>query len=333
VKFTERGGVSLSARWREGRALFEVTDSGPGLTAQELAGLFQAFAQTEAGRRSQEGTGLGLVLSRQLARLMGGEITVTSAPAQGATFRLEVALPEADPSAVPIAETRRVVGLAPGQEPRRILVVDDLEQNRLVLSRLLSSVGFETRQAPGGEEALAEWRRFAPSLVFLDKRMPGLGGVETAARLREEERQGTRPRTVLVAVSASALDHERGEMLASGFDDFIAKPYREATIFEKLAEHLGVRYLYDGEPEEAAPRTALEPSRLARLPETLRETLRSAFVAGNFDAAEEALERVRADDAALAETLHQAALQYRSEEVLAALETAARLERRSEERR
>ncbi|HKC24074.1 MAG TPA: two-component regulator propeller domain-containing protein [Thermoanaerobaculia bacterium] len=327
VKFSAEGHVTLRARWNDGRAVVEVEDTGPGLSPEEMPRLFQPFSQTEVGWRSQEGTGLGLALSRQLARLMGGDITVTSVKGEGSTFRLEVELPEADSSPLRVSETRRVVGLAPGRAAPRVLVVDDIPQNRLLLSRLFGAVGFEVREAASGEEAVAEWRTFAPHVVFMDKRMPGMGGLAATRRIREEEREAGRAKTAILAVSASAMEHERGEILASGCDDFVAKPFREATLFAKVAEYVGVEYVYESDElgvSEPPSVIALDPTRVASLPKELREMLHVAFDSGDFDAAEEAAERVRALDAELAEALRSAARDFRAEEALAALASAAR---------
>ena len=245
VKFTESGGVTLRARWSAGRASFEVEDTGPGIAAEELARLFEPFVQTESGRRSKEGTGLGLAVSRNLARLMNGDITVESVAGRGSTFRCDVSLPMATATTTAIAEERRVAALAPNQKPVRILIADDTPVNRAVLSRLLLQVGFEVREATDGAEAVATWRAWKPHLIWMDWRMSGVDGLEATRRIRAEERSRGIDRTPILALSASALDHERGQILAAGCDDFVAKPFREGTIFAKIVEYLKVEYVYE----------------------------------------------------------------------------------------
>jgi len=254
IKFTESGTVTLRARWSDGRGRFDVEDTGPGIAGDEMEHLFERFLQTESGLRSEEGTGLGLALSRDLARMMGGDITVESAVGVGSRFRVDVSLPVAPADSLPRVVARsNVVELAPGQPVYRILVVDDVETNRTLLAGILRSVGFEVREAVDGGEAVTAWREFEPDLIWMDKRMPGIDGLEATRRIREEER-ATGRRVRILALSAGALDHERSAILEAGCDDFVAKPFDEATIFEKMAEVLGVRYLSEmtGESEASA---------------------------------------------------------------------------------
>jgi CheY-like chemotaxis protein len=200
VKFTSRGGVTLRVRWQDGRAEFEIADTGPGIAAHELGQLFEPFVQTETGRAAKEGTGLGLALSRDMARLMGGDIVVRSEPGHGATFTLGLALAESSDGIVSSerGDRRRVRALEPGQPIRRILVVDDIDDNRTLLCGLIEAVGYEVRQAASGEEALTMWRDWRPDLIWLDKRMPGMDGTEVARRIRDEERRLGRDRVAIL---------------------------------------------------------------------------------------------------------------------------------------
>jgi two-component system sensor histidine kinase/response regulator len=323
VKFTDEGGVTLRARWADGRGVFEVEDTGPGLSESEQAELFVPFVQTERGRRSQEGSGLGLALARKYARLMGGDITVESVPGRGSTFRAEVALPPAPEGVAPVArgDRRRVRSLAPGQPAYRILIADDFATNRTLLHGLLATVGFEVREAQGGAEAVALWRDWQPSLVWMDKRMPGMDGLEATRRIREEERLTGRPRVPIVALSASALDHERAEILAAGCDDFVPKPFREGAIFRKMAEYLGVRYVYEDTPASAtAPATLpVTRARVSVLSEAWRRSLRDALATGDMDTASALAREVSDHDPQLAHDLLALLADFRLDEIQEAL--------------
>jgi len=249
VKFTEAGEVVVRAGWAAGRARYEVRDTGPGLTASEIARLFEPFVQAEAGRAAREGTGLGLALSRNLARLMDGELHAESEPGRGSSFVCEVSLPLAPETAAAEPEDLpRVARLAPGQPAFRVLVVDDVADNRDVMAGLLQAVGFEVHTADSGQAALRECREWRPHLVCIDKRMPDMDGLETVRRIRAAPTAGAPPPKIIV-LSASTLDYERSEILQSGCDDFLAKPYREETVFAKMTEQLGARFVYEDEHE------------------------------------------------------------------------------------
>jgi len=247
VKFTETGTIAVHASWSGGRATFEVSDTGHGISEEEIATLFQPFVQTATGRQAKEGTGLGLVITQQLVRLMGGDITVRSRRGEGTTFRFDIDLPVATERVVR-HEVKRVIGLAAG-ERRRIAVVDDTRDNRTLLRKLLESVGFEVRDAANGQDAIELWRTWHPHLIFMDQRMPVMDGSEATRAIRGAEVEG---RTPIIALTASAFEHERRRSWKNGADEFVVKPFAEETIFDVIARHIGVRFIYEGERVPAA---------------------------------------------------------------------------------
>jgi len=242
VKFTETGTITVRAAWAGGRATFEVSDTGHGIDEHEIATLFQPFVQTATGRQAKEGTGLGLVITQQLVRLMGGDIAVRSRRGEGTTFRFDVELPVATERVIH-RQAKRVIGLAAG-ERRRIAVVDDTRDNRVLLRKLLESVGFEVRDAANGQDAVELWRTWHPDLIFMDQRMPIMDGSEATRAIRAAE---VGERTPIIALTASAFEHEREAILMHGADEFVVKPFAEETIFDVIARHVGVRFIYEGE--------------------------------------------------------------------------------------
>ncbi|MFP5270833.1 PAS domain S-box protein [Coleofasciculus sp.] len=222
---------------------FEIEDTGPGIAPEEIESLFKAFVQTETGRKSLEGTGLGLPISQQFVRLMGGEIHVNSRLNQGTifTFDIDVKLVEGIESQTQSA-TPRVVGLAPGQPNYRILVVDDRLESRLLLVKLLTVVGFSVREAVNGQDAINVWKSWEPHLIWMDMRMPVMDGYEATKRIKEHLKGQA---TVVLALTASAFEEERSLVLSAGCDDFVRKPFREDVIFNKIAHYLGVHYVYE----------------------------------------------------------------------------------------
>lgn len=226
---------------------FEVADTGSGIAPDELDTLFEAFVQTESGRKSQEGTGLGLPISQQFVSLMGGEIKVSSTLEQGTIFRVNLPIKLAQATDVQTLQPKqRVIALEPGQPVYRILVVEDRWENRQLLVKLLTPLGFEVREATNGQEGVALWKSWEPHLIWMDMRMPIMDGYEATKQIKAQL-QGQA--TVVIALTASALEEERSIVLSAGCDDFMRKPFQVSVLFEKLAQHLGVRYIYEQKQE------------------------------------------------------------------------------------
>jgi signal transduction histidine kinase/DNA-binding response OmpR family regulator len=281
VKFTPAGAVALKVAARPGEVYrFEVNDTGPGIPLEKQESIFEPFQQEEAGMR-QGGTGLGLAITRAYIELLGGQIRLDSAPGKGARFSFELPLPAAAESAA--AEGRdwsQVRRLAAGQQVYA-LIVDDVSTNRDIMEGMLRRVGVQTQTAASGPEALEQVRRRRPEVVFLDIRMPGMGGQEVLERLLAE--YGERAPKI-VAVTASVLDHERQGYLDQGFDNFLDKPLLAARVYACLAELLGAVFEMEEAPVAAAGNwraAQLSPALRAELDETLRQRsitrLRAAF--------------------------------------------------------
>ena len=145
---------------------------------------------------------------------------------------------------------RHVLRLQPGQATCRVLIADDVEDNRQLLAQLLAPVGFEIRLATNGAEAVQEFEEWRPHLILMDFRMPVMDGHEAIRRIRAMA-GGKDPK--IIAVTASAMDENRQELLAIGADDFISKPFREAELFQKIHAHVGVEYVYAEHPTAVTP--------------------------------------------------------------------------------
>ena len=256
---------------------FQVEDTGSGITPKELDAVFDAFVQTSSGRESQQGTGLGMPISRQFVRMMGGDLAVESPPRSifdwshtgaskpspqpeknpGTLFKFDIQVKLADTSDVPVAQpTRRVIGLEPGQcapdgSSFRLLVVEDVQANRKLLVKLLETINssrpdsppdFEIREAINGQQALDIWEEWEPHLIWMDIRMPGIDGYEATRRIKAAPKGQN---TIIVALTAGAFEEQREIILAEGCDDFIRKPFRETEIFDALTRHLNMRFVYD----------------------------------------------------------------------------------------
>ncbi len=194
VKFTERGGIGLRAARtarRPGTFLpgpflrVEIEDTGPGISLDEQGKLFRHFEQTKTGQQAGTGTGLGLAISREFVRLMGGDITVSSQVGQGSVFVIHLPLKEGDAQALqPKNQPRHVLRLQSGQAQCRVLIADDVEDNRELLVQILGPAGFEIRQATDGAQAVKEFEQWRPHLILMDFRMPVMDGHEAIRRIR-----------------------------------------------------------------------------------------------------------------------------------------------------
>ncbi|MBD2677270.1 MULTISPECIES: PAS domain S-box protein [Nostoc] len=234
--------------------IFEIEDTGRGIAQEEMNNLFQPFVQTSSGIQTKEGTGLGLTISRQFVRLLGGDIHITSTPGKGSifSFDIEVNLIPAL-KATPKLGKSRVIQLAANQPDYRILVVDDRKENCDLIVQLLGSVGFNTKIANNGQDAIAIWQNWQPHLIWMDMRMPVMNGYDATKEIRARERNiDTNHRTVIIALTASAFEEQQASILAAGCDDLVRKPFREQVIFEKMAEYLHVDYIYAEQISENA---------------------------------------------------------------------------------
>ena len=260
VKFTESGSITLSVSAGSDSAsqqqadadkialTFSVTDTGTGIAAEDQERLFEAFVQTNSGLTAHEGTGLGLAISHEYIQLLGGQMAVRSSIGEGSTFSFSIVV---KPIENALAESKveachgRVVGLAPGQPCYKIMVVDDVMLNRKLLTHLLESVGFEVRSAENGKEAIALWETWHPQLIWMDVRMPVMGGEEAAGQIKAlEAALDDRPSTCIIALTANAFEDDKTAALSSGCDDFVSKPIQVKEIFDRMAHHLGVCYQY-----------------------------------------------------------------------------------------
>ena len=284
IKYTDQGKVVIrldakSPDNSQGLTLIiDVEDTGIGIAPEDQVHIFDPFVQV-GGTRVRKGVGLGLSISRHFTYLLGGSIHVESVPAQGSRFHVEVPveLVEAFPETAEPAGVDQLIRLEPNQPDYRILIVEDQKENWLLLQRLLQTTGFQVRVAEDGSQAITAFKIWRPHFIWMDLRLPVIGGLEAAKCIRGME-GGLE--TKIVAVTASAFNSQPEEVLAAGLDDFLRKPYRPREIFDCMARHLGVRYVCAATPAIGLkePSTPLRPEDLATLPLGLRQELECAIV-------------------------------------------------------
>ncbi|MEB3828683.1 PAS domain S-box protein [Phormidium sp. CCY1219] len=339
IKFTQTGEITVRVRLAdssrasqskptvsspESHLDFEIEDTGPGIAPAEMPRLFEPFGQTQTGRQTHSGTGLGLPISQKFIEMMGGEISVKSVVGQGSVFGFRIAIAPPDPSQMKAPQShRQIIGLAPNQPPYRLLVVDDVRDSRQFLVALLTSIGFPVREAENGREALEVWETWEPHLIFMDMRMPVMDGYEATRRIKRSDRGQV---TITIALTASAFDSDRQQILAAGCDDFIRKPVRQEILLESLTKHLGVKYLYEAEnqaekSESPECETLLDPADLtplcAQMPADWRTRVHIAASQGTDDEILELLAEIPAELAPLSNALRDLAYNFQFETVMA----------------
>jgi len=321
IKFTAAGGATLRARSRmeagnDVRLLFEVEDTGTGIAPEEMGRLFEPFVQTAAGAESAEGTGLGLTISKKYIELMGGSIGATSEKGKGSIFRFDVRVARAEAGEVATPRPRRnVVGLAPGQRTYRILVAEDKDSNRELLTKLLVPLGFEVKGARNGAECVSLWEEWSPHLIWMDMRMPVMDGYEATRRIKASAKGQA---TVIIALTASAFESDRKLILSEGCDDFVRKPFVEEEIYEKLEKHLGVTFVV-GQPADGsggAPLVALGPREVGLLPAAWRDGFRRATSDADYARLLSMVEEIRPGQPEIARSLAALVEAFQYEKIL-----------------
>ncbi|NEO91814.1 MAG: response regulator [Moorea sp. SIO3G5] len=298
---------------------FEIEDTGPGVDPAEIDTLFQAFVQTEIGRKSEQGTGLGLSISRQFVKLMGGDITLSS-PLGGGTivrFDIQISLAGAGADIQTQHPTRSVIGLAPDQPKYRILVVEDKWESRKLLVKLLEPLGFEVREAENGKEGVALWSSWEPHLIWMDMRMPIMDGYEATKQIKAHLKGQA---TVIIALTASAFNEERVLILSAGCDDFVRKPFQEEEIFETMARYLGVRYVYEEKTSATLPQRsateALTREALAVMPAEWVEQLYQAANQVNNQRIFQLIEQIPSEHGPVAIALTDLVRNFRCDKII-----------------
>ncbi|MGD8751432.1 MAG: PAS domain S-box protein [Anaerolineales bacterium] len=330
VKFTKEGSVELivsASPDKSGKMElhFDIYDTGPGIAPEELESVFDPFVQAgdrtgSMSTQTPDGTGLGLSISRQFVHLMGGDISASSKLGQGSHFSFSIHVRVAGAEEVPTTEPKRdVLRLVPGQPVCRLLVVEDRETNRRLLVKLLERLGFEVQEATNGQEAIDVWQRWEPHLIWMDMRMPVMNGREATKRIKSMPGGQS---VAIIALTATAFDEDREQILLDGCDDFVRKPFRKEEIFKMLIKHLDVQFIYE-EPaptpeaeESGAPIPSEDAETLAvQSPEWVAE-LRQAALTADLYRILDLIDQIRGQHPDLADTLSNLAERFEYQKIL-----------------
>jgi signal transduction histidine kinase/CheY-like chemotaxis protein len=310
IKYTDSGGVSLRLSTRahseENKTwlICEIEDSGVGIELEDQNKIFEPFIQV-GKNSSQKGTGLGLPITKQYIKLMGGNIEVNSQVNKGSVFRIELPVRNVSESEIMAIKPhqQQVIGLAPNQILYRLLIVDDHMEGRLLLKKILQPFGFQLREACNGLEAVEIFQQWQPHLIWMDIRMPVMDGMEATQKIRVLPNGKN---TVIVALTASVFIDQRDELFKVGMDAFVSKPYRIDEIFTCLHQYLNIEFIYQA-PEAAATDCAegMRSECFARLPAELQTQLREAALQLDIEQTMNVVEQIRKLDNAIATILQQ----------------------------
>ena len=331
IKFTDQGSVTIRVRPDSEniyRLIFEIEDTGAGIAEDELDSLFEAFSQTETGRQSGEGTGLGLPISRKFVQMMKGDLKASSRLGEGTVFSFDI-LTEPAKAELLDRQYTRIIGLE-SDRAYRILVVDDCQNNRLVVMQLLESIGFEVKEAVNGKEAIAVWQDWQPHLIFMDVQMPMVNGYEATLHIKQQQKD-----TIVIALTAGFQDGDRYSVkLDSICDDIITKPFQVDALLGKLEEHLQVRYTYEKSDTEGIDSTHINSLAVELTPENLEmmtyewlDKIHQAALMADYEVLQELITQIDDDYREVAMTLDSWLQEFRID-LIAELAQEAALQRK-----
>jgi PAS domain S-box-containing protein len=275
MKFTQSGGITLNIASLAGdKFTFEVIDTGDGIALESQEIIFEPFSQEENGAK-MGGTGLGLAISKKQLALMGSDLKLDSETGIGSRFYFELHLPPAkDTRFKPTTLPGKVAGLVEGAHCKA-LVVDNIKENRDVLSTLLKDIGVDVFEAEDGQEGWDKTREHLPDIIFMDMRMPGMRGEEAVEHIVKEFGAD---RFKIVSITASAFDRHEEFYLGIGCHDYLSKPFREEDLFICLKTLLNIDFTYEEQVENDMEKTGMKNPDFSTLniPVELRNSLNKA---------------------------------------------------------
>jgi CheY-like chemotaxis protein len=257
--------------------------------------------------------------------MMGGDITVSTRLGEGTVFTFDVQVGLAEVSDVQTQQpSERPIALAPNQPKYRILVVEDTQENRQLLVKLLELFNFEVREADNGQEAIALWESWHPHLIWMDLRMPVMDGYDATRHIKAQPKGRD---TVIIALTASAFEEERTVALSAGCDDFVRKPLQEAVIFEKMSEYLGVSYVYQqsiqsSSQQQGMSKAVLTPEDLAKMPAEWVAQLHKAATQVDSQLIDQLIAQIPEQEVELANGLVDLVNNYRFDQIIALTQVA-----------
>jgi signal transduction histidine kinase/CheY-like chemotaxis protein len=320
IKFTQQGGVILRASTQPLAAemitlSLEVADSGIGISKQQQQELFKPFVQLAQNSSNIKGTGLGLAITKALVELMLGTIHFSSTLGVGSTVRFELPVPLAKVNdAHTEDDSCAVKSLAPNQASKRLLIVDDNFENRLLLLTLLTQVGFDVCEAENGQEGVNQFKEWHPDLIWMDMRMPVMDGYEATRQIRQLP---DGKKVTIIALTASVFKEQHRDIIEAGCDEVLHKPFRAPEIFAALTKYLGVKFIYQNAPKSISqPLQEIPPNMLMPIPLALRQQLQQAALSLDTEETNTIISQIRQIDSHIADSLQTLVNLFQFEQII-----------------
>ena len=292
IKFTEVGGINLYVKYSDGLLHFSIHDTGIGIQEDQLEKIFQPFQQAGQDRYKTQGTGLGLSICSKLIKAMDGSLSVESEYGKGTRFFVHIPAKIIWEHAVKlpfkkqVIDQTKVIGYSriDGDDKFQLLIVDDIKNNRTVLSALLTPLDFAVKEADSGERCLELLKSESFDLIFMDMKMPGISGLEATSQIRKQNLK-----VPIIAVSASVLQEDSQAFIAAGCNEYISKPINERDILDCLHRYLPLEW------STKTPQKKVEKTRIPQEPlsEEQRETIAELARSGDVMSLIKYLEELR----------------------------------------
>ncbi len=285
LKFTSAGFVKITVeKFEKNKLQIKIEDSGKGILKEDQEAIFRPFEQAQNGRQSEGGTGLGLAISRKFSNLMEGDITIESEFGKGAEFTFSFKYLEGNESILKSDKKEsQVASLSPEMMGLKVAIVDDRFENRDILYKKLSPLGFDTRMAENGQEAVELYNEWKPDIILMDVVMPVMNGVEATKQILKIA--GNHEVKIFV-VSASALESEQKEIMEIGATVFIKKPVMFNLLLDEMHNKAGVKFIYKGETNQETIKSSIPSD----VPEHLKIRFSEAAEEGDFTLLQDLLE-------------------------------------------
>lgn len=327
IKCTDTGRVLLRLSTYEKNLdrliiCFEVEDTGRGISKEQLPLIFNAFIQV-GEQAEQAGTGLGLAITQQFVELLEGHISVSSELGKGTIFKVAIPVVKLNEQNLLGIETKsqlKIIGLEPGQAAYRVLIVEDQLENRLLLRRLLESLGFDVIEAINGQQGIEQFKQCKPDFIWMDRRMPVMDGITATHKIRELPEGKSIP---IVAVTASVFEQERYALLQAGVNEIVNKPFRDNDIFDCMARYLNVKYQYESAEKvsDESSDSEIDTSQvISQLSIELRHQLADAANSLDVELSLEVIAKIKKTNPVIAEQLKKLVEQFNFAKVIELIE-------------